>query len=274
MPGRLIVCPTPIGNVADASPRLRQALADADLVACEDTRRAGRLYERLDIESPRFVSNHDANEEGRAPQLAKAIERGARVALLSDAGTPVLSDPGYRLIQTCIERELEIEVLPGPSAITTGLVASGLPADRWRFEGFLPRRAGELERVLQSTETVVAFESPRRISESLSALAAIAPDRPAAVCRELTKLHEEVARGTLAELARHFRGDVKGEIVVVLAASRSRASAPDKAFAVDALRRLVQSGARPRAAAGVVAALTGTRPNELYRELTGREPRR
>jgi len=274
MAGRLIVCPTPIGNVADASPRLRQALADADLVACEDTRRAGRLYERLDLQSPRFVSNHDANEEGRAPQLAKAIERGARVALLSDAGTPVLSDPGYRLIRTCIERELEIEVLPGPSAITTGLVASGLPADRWRFEGFLPRRAGELERVLQSTETVVAFESPRRLPDSLRALAALAPDRPAAVCRELTKLHEEVARGTLAELARHFRADVKGEIVVVLAASRSRASAPDKAFAVDALRRLVQSGARPRAAAGVVAALTGTRPNELYRELTGREPRR
>ena len=165
-------------------------------------------------------------------------------------------------------------MLPGPTAITTALVASGLPADRWRFEGFLPRRAGELERVLQSTETVVAFESPRRLPDSLRALAALAPDRPAAVCRELTKLHEEVARGTLGELARRFREDVKGEIVVVLAASQKRASAPDKAFAVDALRRLVQSGARPRAAAGVVAALTGTRPNELYRELTGREPRR
>ena len=274
MAGRLIVCPTPIGNIGDVSPRVRQALADADLVACEDTRRAGRLYERLEIESPRFVSNHDSNEDDRAPQLAKAIERGARVALLSDAGTPVLSDPGYRLIQACIERDIDIEVLPGPTAITTALVASGLPADRWRFEGFLPRRAGELERVLQSTETVVAFESPRRLPDSLRALAALAPDRPAAVCRELTKLHEEVARGTLGDLARRFRGEVKGEIVVVLSPSRKRASAPDKAFAVDALRRLVQSGARPRAAAGVVAALTGTRPNELYRELTGREPRR
>jgi 16S rRNA (cytidine1402-2'-O)-methyltransferase len=274
MAGRLIVCPSPIGNIGDVSPRIEQALADADLVACEDTRRAGRLYERLDIPPPKFISNHDANEEGRAPQIAKAIERGARVALISDAGTPVLNDPGFRLIQACIEREVEIEVLPGPSAITTALVASGLPVDRWRFEGFLPRRPGELERVLQSTETVVAFESPRRLPDSLRALASLAPDRPAAVCRELTKLHEEVARGPLGELARHFRGEVKGEIVVVIAPSRKRASAPDTAFAVDALRRLVQAGARPRAAAQVVAALTGTRPNDLYRELTGREPRR
>ncbi len=274
MAGRLTVCPTPIGNMGDISERVKGALADADVVACEDTRRAGRLYEMLELESPRFISYHENNEEDRAKQLSQAIERGARVALISDAGTPVLSDPGYRLIAACIERDLDIEVLPGPSAIPTALVASGLPPGRWRFEGFLPRRAGELERVLQSTETVVAFESPRRLPDSLRALAALAPDRPAAVCRELTKLHEEVARGTLGELARRFRGEVKGEIVVVIAPSRKRASSPDKAFAVDALRRLVQAGARPRAAAGVVAALTGTRPNELYRELTGREPRR
>lgn len=273
MAGRLIVCPTPIGNIGDVSDRLRQALGDTDLVACEDTRRAGRLFERLEIERPRFVSYHDRNEEDRAPRLAQAIERGARVALLSDAGTPLLSDPGFRLVRACIERALDIDVLPGPSAITTALVASGLPVDRWRFEGFLPRRAGELERVLQSTDTMVAFESPRRLPDSLRALAGLAPDRPAAVCRELTKLHEEVARGSLGELARRFRADVKGEIVVVIAPSRSRPASPDTSFAVDALRRLVQAGARPRAAAGVVAALTGTRPNELYRELTGREPR-
>lgn len=274
MAGRLTVCPTPIGNMGDVSPRVRQALADADVVACEDTRRAGRLYELLELETPRLISNHEGNEEDRAEQIAQAIERGARVALISDAGTPLLSDPGYRLMRACIERNLEIEVLPGPTAITTALVASGLPPGRWRFEGFLPRRAGELERVLQSTETVVAFESPRRLPASLRALAALAPDRPAAVCRELTKLHEEVVRGTLEELARRFRDDVKGEIVVVIAPSRKRAASPDIAFAVDALRRLVQSGARPRAAAGVVAALTGTAPNDLYRELTGREPRR
>ena len=274
MPGRLTVCPTPIGNLEDISERAARALADADLVACEDTRRTGLLYERLGLNRPRLLSNHDGNEADRARQLSQAIERGARVVLVSDAGTPALSDPGYRLIRACIERGLEVEVLPGPSAITTALVASGLPTDRWRFEGFLPRRAGELERVLGGGETVVAFESPRRLPDSLAALAALAPDRPAAVCRELTKLHEEVVRGSLAELARRFRSDVKGEIVVVIGAAGARTSgSPDIAFAVDALRRLVQSGARPRAAAGVVAALTNTRANDLYTALTGREPR-
>ena len=274
MAGRLTVCPTPIGNLQDLSPRARQALGEADLVACEDTRRAGLLFERLDIPRPRLVSYHEGNEAERAGQLAQQVERGAKVTLISEAGTPVISDPGFRLIRACLERDLDVEVLPGPSAVTTALVASGLPADRWRFEGFLPRRAGELERVLRSAETVVAFESPRRLPQSLAALAALAPNRPAAVCRELTKLHEEVARATLGELARRFRDDVKGEIVLVIAPARSEgAEGPDLAFAVDALRRLVQSGARPRAAASVVGALTGTRPNDLYRGLTGRDPR-
>jgi 16S rRNA (cytidine1402-2'-O)-methyltransferase len=272
--GRLTVCPTPIGNLGDLTPRARQALADADLVACEDTRRAGLLFDRLDINRPRLVSYHEGNEAERAVALAQAIERGARVALISDAGTPAISDPGFRLVRECIGRSLEVEVLPGPSAVITALVASNLPADRWRFEGFLPRRGGELERVLTSPETVVAFESPRRLPDSLAALAALAPDRPAAVCRELTKLHEEVARGPLAELARHFRDEVKGEVVVVIAAAGGNArGSADEAFAADALRRLVQAGARPRAAASVVAALTGTRANDLYRALTGREPR-
>jgi 16S rRNA (cytidine1402-2'-O)-methyltransferase len=274
MPGRLTVCPTPIGNLEDLTPRVREALETAELVACEDTRRAGRLYERLGIAPPRLVSYHDHNEQQRAGQVAQQIERGARVALISDAGTPGISDPGYRLIRACIDRDLEIEVLPGPSAILTALVASGLPTDRWRFEGFLPRRSGELERVLRSSETVVAFESPRRLADSLTALGALAPDRPAAVCRELTKLHEEIERGTLSELSRRYRDDVRGEIVVVIGAASARGSRdPDVTMAVDALRRLVQSGARPRAAASVVATLTGTRANDLYRALTGREPR-
>ena len=273
MAGRLTVCPTPIGNLDDLSPRALRALSDADLVACEDTRRAGRLYERLDIPRPRLVSNHEGNEAERAGQLAQQVERGARVVLISDAGTPAISDPGYRLIRACIDRDLEVEVLPGPSAVTTALVASGLPTSRWRFEGFLPRRAGELERVLRSAETLIAFESPRRLPASLAALAALAPNRPAAVCRELTKLHEEVARGSLGELARRFRDEVKGEIVVVIAPAQAGVAGPDLAFAVDALRRLVQSGARPRAAASVVAALTGTRANDLYKALTGRDPR-
>jgi 16S rRNA (cytidine1402-2'-O)-methyltransferase len=274
MPGRLIVCPTPIGNLGDLTPRAREALETAELVACEDTRRAGRLYEKLEIAPPRLVSYHDQNEQQRAGQIAQEIERGAQVALISDAGTPGISDPGYRLIRACIDRDLEIEVLPGPSAIVTALVASGLPPDRWRFEGFLPRRSGELERVLRSAETVVAFESPRRLADSLTALGALAPDRPAAVCRELTKMHQEVARGTLSELSRRFREQVRGEIVVVIGAASTRGSRdPDVTIAVDALRRLVQSGARPRAAASVVATLTGTRANDLYKALTGREPR-
>jgi 16S rRNA (cytidine1402-2'-O)-methyltransferase len=272
MPGKLIVCPTPIGNLEDMTPRVREALSEADLVACEDTRRAGRLFERLGMSTPRLVSNHDQNEDERAVELAQAIERGDRVALISDAGMPGISDPGYRLIRACIDRDLEIEVLPGPSAIPVAVVASGLPAHRWRFEGFLPRRAGELERVLRSTETVVAFESPRRLPESLELLASLAPDRPAAVCREMSKLHEEISRGTLSELAHRFRGEVMGEVVLVIGPT-SDAPSGDISFAVDALRRLVQSGAKPRAAAGVVSALTGVSANDLYRELTGREPR-
>jgi 16S rRNA (cytidine1402-2'-O)-methyltransferase len=275
MPGKLLVCPTPIGNMDDVTPRVRDALVSADYVACEDTRRTGTLLDRLGIRpAPRLVSNHEGNETTRATELAQRIERGARVALVSDAGMPAISDPGYRLIRTCIDRDLDVEVLPGPSAVPVALVVSGLPTDRWRFEGFLPRRAGEMERVLRSTETVVAFESPRRVSESLAALAAIAPDRPAAVCRELSKLHEEVLRGTLAELARRMQGDVKGEIVLVIGPAQAEEHDDDISFAVDALRHLVQSGARPRAAATVVAALTGTRANDLYRALTGREPRR
>jgi 16S rRNA (cytidine1402-2'-O)-methyltransferase len=275
MPGALIVCPTPIGNLDDITFRVRDALVGAHCIACEDTRRTGGLLDKLGIHpAPPLVSNHEGNEAARAVELAQRIERGETVALVSDSGMPGISDPGYRLIRRCIERNLEVVVLPGPSVVPLALVASGLPTDRWRFEGFLPKRAGEMERVLRSTETVVAFESPRRVGESLAALAAIAPDRPAAVCREMTKMHEEVARGSLAELARRFRGEVKGEIVLVIGPASSGDHDADVGFAVDALRHLVQSGARPRAAAGVVAALTGTRANDLYRALTGREPRR
>jgi 16S rRNA (cytidine1402-2'-O)-methyltransferase len=275
MPGELIVCPTPIGNLDDVTPRVREALVAADWIACEDTRRTGSLLEKLGIRpAPPLVSNHEGNEGPRALELVQRIERGDRVALVSDAGMPAISDPGYKLIRRCIERDLDITVLPGPSVVPVALVASGLPTDRWRFEGFLPKRSGEMERVLRSAETVIAFESPRRVGESLAALAAIAPDRPAAVCRELTKMHEEVARGSLAELARRFRGEVKGEIVLVVSPAADEEHDRDVGFAVDALRHLVQSGARPRAAASVVAALTGTRANDLYRALTGREPRR
>ena len=275
MAGALVVCPTPIGNLDDVTARIRETLVSADMIACEDTRRTGQLLERLAIRpTPRLVSNHEGNESARAVELTGQIERGYTVALVSDAGMPGISDPGFKLIRRCIDRDLEVTVLPGPSVVLVALVASGLPTDRWRFEGFLPRRAGEMERVLRSTETVVCFESPRRVGESLGALAAIAPDREAAVCRELTKVHEEVARATLGELARRFRGDVRGEIVLVIGPAAAAEHGQDVGFAVDALRHLVQSGARPRAAASVVAALTGTRANDLYKALTGREARR
>jgi len=275
MPGRLIVCPTPIGNMDDITKRVRDALVTANYIACEDTRRTGRLLDRLEIRpKPRLVSNHEGNEISRAEELTKRIERGERVALVSDAGMPAISDPGYRLVHACIERGLEIDVLPGPSVVPVALVASGLPTDRWRFEGFLPKRSGEMERVLRSTETVIAFESPRRIGASLAALAAIAPERQAAVCREMTKLHEEVTRGTLSELALRYKSEPKGEIVLVIGPAESAQHGAVMAFAVEALKRLVQSGARPRAAATVVAALTGTKANDLYKALTGREARR
>ena len=275
MAGRLTVCPTPIGNLDDVTVRVREALVTADFIACEDTRRTGSLLDKLGIRPhPRLVSNHEGNETSRATELAQRIERGEQVALVSDAGMPAISDPGFKLIHRCIERDLEVTVLPGPSVVPVALVVSGLPTDRWRFEGFLPKRTGEMERVLRSAETVIAFESPRRIGESLAALAAIAPDRPAAVCREISKMHEEIARGSLGELARRFRSDVKGEIVLVIGPASSDEHDKDISFAVDALRHLVQSGARPRAAASVVAALTGTRANDLYKALTGREARK
>jgi 16S rRNA (cytidine1402-2'-O)-methyltransferase len=275
MAGRLTVCPTPIGNMDDVTKRVRDSLLIADYIACEDTRRTGKLLERLEIRPrPRLVSYHEGNESSRAIELVKRIERGERVALVSDAGMPGISDPGYRLIQEVIARGLELVVLPGPSVVPVALVASGLPTDKWRFEGFLPKRSGEMERVLSSGETVIAFESPRRIGDSLAALAALAPDREAAVCREMSKVHEEVARGTLAELALRFRGETRGEIVLVIGPAETSGAGHEIGFAVEALRRLVQAGARPRAAATVVASLTGTRANDLYTALTGRKPRR
>src|ERR671918_393697 len=270
MPGKLVVCPTPIGNLEDITLRTRRALYEADVIACEDTRRTGLLLERLEIQALRLASYHEGNEAERARELAQRIERGDTVALVSDSGTPGISDPGYRLVRACID--LDLEVLPGATSVTTALIASGLPTHRFRFQGFLPRRTGELERVLQSTETLIAFESPRRLPESLSALAQLAPDRPAAVCRELTKLHEEIARGTLGELSRRFREEARGEIVVVIAPAAERGTA-DIGFATDALRGLIRAGARPRAAASVVSALTGVPANDLYRGITGRDMR-
>ena len=261
--GRLVVCPTPIGNLQDITLRTLSALRQADLVACEDTRRTRVLLDRYGVRA-RLVSYHEHNERRRAGELVERMRRGEVVALVSDAGTPLVSDPGFVLLAACVAAGLAVEVLPGPSAALTALVASGLPADRWRFAGFLPRRRGELVELLQSDETLVAFESPRRVASTLAVLADVDPDRPVAVCRELTKAHEEVVRGIAGELAARYRAlPPRGEVVLVVGPVRPPGE-PNLGPAVDALRRLVDAGAKPRVAAGVVADLTGMRANALY----------
>jgi 16S rRNA (cytidine1402-2'-O)-methyltransferase len=196
------------------------------------------------------------------------MRQGAVVALVSDAGTPLVSDPGFVLVQACVAAGLAVEVLPGPSAALAALVASALPADRWRFAGFLPRKKGELQAAFGGPETLVAFESPRRVAASLEVLAALDPDRPVAVARELTKIHEEVVRGTAAELADRYREQPpRGEVALVVGGA-PESGTRDPTPAVDAVRRLVEAGAKPRVAASVVSDLTGVAANALYRALT------
>jgi 16S rRNA (cytidine1402-2'-O)-methyltransferase len=259
--GRLIVCPTPIGNLEDITLRVLAALRDADVVACEDTRRTGVLLERYGVQAS-LVPYHEHNERERTPDLVERMRGGAVVALVSDAGMPLVSDPGYVLVQGCVAAGLEVEVLPGPSAALAALVASALPADVWRFVGFLPRKRGALRDVFASRETVVAFESPRRVGASLAVLAEVDPERPVAVCRELTKLHEEIVRGTLAELAEWADGGVRGEIVLVLAGAEPVAASEEDAVAAVLAR--VAAGTRLKDATAEVAESTGLPRRLLY----------
>jgi len=264
--GRLVVCPTPIGNLEDVTLRVLTALREADVIACEDTRHTKTLLDRHGV-AGRLVGNHEHNERGRAPQLVAEMLEGSVVALVSDAGMPSVSDPGFVLVAACAAAGLRVEVLPGPSAVLSALVASALPADRWRFVGFLPRKRGELVALLDDPDTLVAFESPRRVAASLAAVAEVDGARRVAVCRELTKVHEEVVRGTAAQLAEHFAAaPARGEIVVVIGGAPARDG--DLESGVEALRALVDAGAKARPAAGVVAGLTGTSANALYRALT------
>ena len=275
-PGRLVVCPTPIGNLEDITLRVLSALREADVIACEDTRRTRTLLDRYGVRAP-LVSYHEHNEERRAAELVRRMRGGDVVALVSDAGMPLISDPGYVLVRACAAAGIAVEVLPGPSAALAALVASALPVDRWRFVGFLPRRKGELRKVLgEPGGTLVAFESPRRVPATLRVLAELDPDRPAAVCRELTKVHEEVVRGAASELAERY-SDVppRGEVVLVVGPAEGDGSdAAGESSAVNAVARLVESGAKPRVAASVVAELTGTSANELYRAHAHRGRRR
>ncbi len=261
----LSVCATPIGNLDDITLRVLAELRAADVVLAEDTRHTRGLLDRHGIEA-RLLSYHEHNEAKRVAELLPRLEAGERIALVTDAGMPGVSDPGARLVRAALDAGIEVTVLPGPSAVETALVASGLVGARFAFVGFLPRRRGELEALWRETAgwtwPVVAFESPRRLPASLRSLAAFDPERGVAVCRELTKRFEEVARGSAAELAARFAEPPKGEITLVLAPGDVVA---DPAEAHAAVAELVDAGTPRRAAADVVARLTGLARNELYR---------
>jgi 16S rRNA (cytidine1402-2'-O)-methyltransferase len=266
----LAVCATPIGNLDDVTLRVLRELAEADVVLCEDTRHTRGLLQRHGIDV-RLLSYHEHNEAKRTAELIPRLEDGARVALVSDAGMPGISDPGARLVAAALDAGVPVTVLPGPSAVETALVASGLAADRYLFVGYLPRAArarddlwAELARL---AHPVVAFESPRRLPASLASLAATLPERPIAVCRELTKRYEEVVRGAAAEVAARFRDPPKGEITIVVGGRPDPGVAPrSSGEAVQAVAELVAAGVARRRAAELVARLTGMSRNKLYRD--------
>jgi 16S rRNA (cytidine1402-2'-O)-methyltransferase len=267
--GRLLIGATPLGQPSDASARLVRALASADVIAAEDTRRIRTLANALEVKPVgRVLSLYDANEASRVPALIEEIQAGATVLLVSDAGMPLISDPGYRLVAACIEAGAPVHCLPGPSAVTTALAVSGLPSERFCFEGFAPRkhaaRLSWFKTLAAEPRTCVFFESPRRLADTLTdAVDALGAERRAVVCRELTKTHEEIVRGTLGELADWATDGVLGEITVVLAGATPKADLPTLVAEVQAL---VDDGARVKdACAQVVEANPGAPSRrELY----------
>jgi 16S rRNA (cytidine1402-2'-O)-methyltransferase len=269
--GLLILAGTPLGDPRDASPRLADALATADVVAAEDTRRLRRLTADLGVQvTGRVVSYFEGNEVAKTPHLVEQLVAGSQVLLVTDGGMPSVSDPGYRLVAAAVEAGIRVTVIPGPSAVLTALAVSGLPVDRFCFEGFLPRRAGERSRVLaalaQEARTLVFFEAPHRLAASLNAMAvAFGGDRAAAACRELTKTYEEVRRGSLEELAAWAAEGVRGEITVVVggAAARTADSIDDGALAALVADR-IGAGQSRRAAVAEVSASTGAARNRVY----------
>jgi len=264
----LLVCATPIGNLEDVTLRVLAALRKADVVLCEDPRHTRGLLERHGIQA-RLVSYHEHNEAARTAEFLPRLEAGETVALVSDAGLPGVSDPGARIVAAALEAGVPVSVLPGPSAVETALVASGLVADRYQFLGFLPRGEKALAALWEELRgwpwPAVAFESARRLPGSLASLARVDPDRPVAVCRELTKRFEEVVRGSAADLAERFSSPPKGEITLVVAGGDATTAEPDEAPALAAVAELVEAGVPRRRAAGVVARLTGVPRNRLYR---------
>jgi 16S rRNA (cytidine1402-2'-O)-methyltransferase len=269
--GVLLLAGAPLGNSRDVSPRLAEALATADVIAAEDTRRLRRLAADLGVRVPgRVVSYYDATEAARTPDLLAALQGGSDVLLITDAGMPTVSDPGYRLVAAAVAAGIRVTALPGPSAVTTALALSGLPSDRFCFEGFLPRRAGDRRRALEALRderrTLVFFEAPHRLAATLvDAAEVLGADRPAAVCRELTKTYEEVRRGTLAELAEWAAGQVRGELTVVVAGSPATPAArvDPPALAVEVARREA-AGADRKAAIAAVARAAGVPKRVVY----------
>lgn len=266
--GRLVLAATPLGDSRDASSRLIDALARADVIAAEDTRRLRALATALGVSpSGRVVSFYDAVETGRIPGLVEAMRDGQTVLLVTDAGMPSVSDPGYRLVTACIAEDLPVTCLPGPSAVTTALAVSGLPCDRFTFEGFAPRKTGErgrwLTELVDERRTAVFFESPHRLAETLAQAASVlGADRPAAVCRELTKTYEEVRRGGLGELAEWAAEGVRGEITVVVGPAAPVAT--DIPSLVAQVRARVEEGERLKTVVAEVAAAAGVSKKALY----------
>ena len=261
----LQIVPTPIGNLEDITLRALRVLREADLVACEDTRRTGRLLAHYDIKN-KLAAYHEHNEERLASELAERAKT-ENIALVTDAGTPLVSDPGYRLIQACIEAGVRVESLPGPSALTTALAVSGFPADTVVFLGFAPRKGRErtelFDRIGQEPATFVLFESPHRLAKTLTELS---EETPVAVCRELTKLHEEIFRGTAAEAAEHFSAGVKGEIVLVVRGGTAVAQ-PSFEDVVEQAKRYVARGESSSRAAARAARESGMKKGDVYARL-------
>lgn len=277
MPGSLVVVATPIGNLEDLSPRAAEALRAADLVLAEDTRHTGRLLARVGSTAPQ-LSLHEHNEDERTADVLARIAEGARVALVSDAGTPAVSDPGMRLVRACAAAGVRVEPVPGPSAMLAALVVAGMPTDRVAFEGFLPRRGGarrrRLDELAVEPRTLVLFVAPHRAAEDLADLAAaLGGSRAAVLCRELTKLHEEVLRGDLAGLAARAATGLRGELTLVVAgAPAPQVDASPSDAHVARVAALVAAGSSTRDAVAEVAAAAGLARRELYARVTGGRP--
>jgi 16S rRNA (cytidine1402-2'-O)-methyltransferase len=266
----LLLAGAPIGQASDASPRLAAALSDAELVAAEDTRRLHRLCADLGVTlSGRVVSYFEGNETQRTPELLDALRAGHRVVLVTDAGMPTVSDPGYRLVAAAAAEDLPVSCVPGPSAVTTALAVSGLPTDRFCFEGFLPRKGGErrarLGELAAERRTCVLFEAPHRLADALADMVAVlGPERRAVVCRELTKTYEEVVRGSLAELVAWAEGGVRGEVTLVLEGAPERTVAATPEDLVHQVQQAEAAGLTRKEALAAVAVETGRPKRDVF----------